>query len=48
MNDVLKFLNLTIEIGDDFSDGKLPTLNLKIWVNLVGEKTILFEYYESQ
>ena len=48
MNDVLKFLNLTIEIGDDFDDGKLPTLDLKIWIQLVGNcRIVVFEYYEK-
>ena len=30
MNDIMKFLKLTVEICDDFEDNKLPTLDLKI------------------
>ena len=32
LNDVFPFLNLTIELGEDFVDGKLPSLASKIWV----------------
>ena len=32
MNSILTFLNLTMEIGDDFNDQKFPTLDLKIWI----------------
>jgi hypothetical protein len=32
MNDVFPFLRFTIELGEDFHDGKLPSLDTKIWV----------------
>jgi hypothetical protein len=32
MNEVLPFLRFTLEIGDDFPDGKLPSLDTKVWV----------------
>ena len=31
MNEVFPFLIFTIELGEDFSDGKLPSLDIKIW-----------------
>ena len=45
MNDVFSFLNLTIEIAEDFEDKKLPTLDLKVWMSL--DNKILFEFYEK-
>ena len=45
MNSILKFLNLKIEIEDDFEDKKLPTLDLKIRVHPSGR--ILFEHFEK-
>ena len=45
MNDVFPFLNFTIELGEDFVDGKLPSLDIKIWVQ-DGCK-ILFEFFEK-
>ena len=44
MNSIIHFLNLTIEIQDDFPDLKLPTLDLKIWVE---KEKILYEHYEK-
>ena len=32
MNSVISFLKFTLEIGEDFEDRILPTLDLKIWV----------------
>ena len=46
MNDIMGFLNLTVEIGDDFEDMKLSTLDLKMWVQPSG-KLILYEHYEK-
>ena len=44
MNDVFGFLNFTTEIGDDFPDGKLPSLDVNIWVE---NGVILYEFYEK-
>ena len=43
MNDVFPFLNFTIELGEDFSDGKLPSLDICIWV--VDGRTIMYEFF---
>ena len=32
MNEVLSFLRFTLDIGDDFEDGKLPSLDRTFWV----------------
>ena len=32
MNDLFDFMNFTTEIGEDFLDGKLPSLDINIWV----------------
>ena len=45
MNDVFPFLNFTIELGEDFHDGKLPSLDTTVWVEN-GWK-ILFEFFEK-
>ena len=45
MNDVFPFLNFTIELGEDFPDGKLPSLDTTVWVEN-GWK-ILFEFFEK-
>ena len=45
-NSILHFLNLTIEIKDDFDDEKLPTLDLKIWIQPDGRR-VLYEHYEK-
>ena len=45
MNDIFPFLNFTIVLGEDFVDGKLPSLDTKIWVQ-DGWK-ILFEFFEK-
>ena len=44
MNDVLPFLNFTIELGEDFVDGKLPSLDINIWVE---GGQILYEFFEK-
>ena len=44
MNSIMNFLNLTMEIADDFQDKKLPTLDLKIWVQ-PGGKIVLYEHF---
>ena len=45
MNDVFRFLNFTIELGEDFADGKLPSLDTNIWVSR--GMTILYEFFEK-
>ena len=45
MNDIFNFLNFTIELGEDFVDGKLPSLDINIWV--VNGRLILFEHFEK-
>ena len=45
MNDVFPFLNLTIELGEDFIDGKLPSLDTKIWV--VDGWIIMYKFFEK-
>ena len=32
MNSVFPFLNFTIEVGEDFVNGKLPSLDIEVWV----------------
>jgi hypothetical protein len=44
MNSMMSFLNFTMEVGDDFEDGKLPTLDLKIWVQA---GVVDYEFYEK-
>ena len=44
MNSMMSFLNFTVEVGDDFQDGKLPTLDLKIWIQ---DGVIEYEFYEK-
>ena len=44
MNSMMSFLNFTVEVGDDFEDGKLPTLDLKIWVQA---GVVEYEFYEK-
>ena len=46
MNSILSFLKLPMEIGDDFDDKKLPTLDLKIWIQ-PGGRMIIYEHYEK-
>ena len=45
MNSIWDFLVLTMESGDDFRNGRLPTLDLNIWV---GENNAtLYIFYEK-
>ena len=44
MNDVFDFMNFTTEIGEDFPDGKVPSLDINIWVE---EGRILYEFFEK-
>jgi hypothetical protein len=45
MKGVYSFLKMTMEIGDDFPDGRLPTLDLKMWVS--EDNTVLYSFYEK-
>lgn len=45
MNDVLPFLKFTTEIGEDFPNGRLPSLDTEIWVE--GKRKVLFAFYEK-
>ena len=44
MNSMMTFLNFTVEVGDDFLDRKLPTLDVKIWVK---DDVIEYEFFEK-
>ena len=44
MNEMYGFLRFTREIGEDFPDGKLPSLDTAIWVR---NGQVLFEFYEK-
>ena len=39
------FLDFTMEIGEDFEDKWLPTLDTKLWVN--GSSQVLYSFYEK-
>ncbi len=41
----LQGLDFTMELGEDFEDGKLPSLDINIWV--VGGKLVLYEFFEK-
>ena len=45
MNSIIYFLNLTIEIEDDFEEKKLPTLDVKIWYQ---ENKVMHEHFEKE
>ena len=45
MNEIFPFLNFTIELGEDFPDGKLPSLDTKVWV--IGGWRVMFEFFEK-
>ena len=45
MNEIFPFLNFTIELEEDFIDGKLPSLDTKIWVE--DGWRVLFEIFEK-
>ena len=44
MNEVFDFMNFTTEIGEDFPEGKLPSLDINIWVE---NGRILYEFFEK-
>ena len=44
MNSIMTFLTFTLEIGEDFGDKKLPTLDVKIWVE---QNRILYNFFEK-
>ena len=44
MNSVMPFLKFTHEVGEDFRDGKLPSLDTAIWVEL---NRIMFEFFSK-
>jgi hypothetical protein len=39
---VFRFLNFRVELGDDFVDGKLPSLDINTWV-----RTIMYEFFQK-
>jgi hypothetical protein len=45
MNDIFLFLSFTIELGEDFPDGKMPSLDTKVWV--VDGWRILYKFFEK-
>ena len=45
MNDIMHFLNFTMEICEQFKNKKLPTLDLQIWVTKEG--SVEFDFYEK-
>ena len=44
MNSVLGFLTFTMESPSDFQDGKLPILDIKIWITGM---QIWYEFYQK-
>ena len=45
MSSLLGFLEFTMEIGEQFPDNKLPTLDTKIWIQ--AGRRVLFEFFEK-
>ena len=45
MRSILEFLVFTMEIGEEFRDGKLPTLDTKIWIE--SGRKIMYEFFEK-
>ena len=45
MNSVFPFMNFTVELGEDFVDGKLPSLDINIWV--AEGRIIMYEFFEK-
>ena len=45
MNNIHNFLKMTMETGDEFEDGKLPTLDINLWVGEDG--LVLHTFYEK-
>ena len=48
MNAPMGFLIFTKESPSDFEDGKLPTLDIKIWIDNIHLVYVLPEAYEQQ
>ena len=44
MNSILNFLNFTQEIGEDFQDNSLPSLDITVWVEM---NRILFKFFSK-
>ena len=44
MNSVFTNLNFTMEIGEDFSDGRLPTLDTNLWIS---NCCVMYKYFEK-
>ena len=44
MNSLLKFLKFTMEIAEQFEDGKLPTLDTKIWME---NRRVWYMFFEK-
>ena len=44
LNSMMSFLNFTVAVGDNFQDGKLPTLDLKVWIQ---DGVIEYEIYQK-
>jgi hypothetical protein len=45
MNSICGYLTLNMETGDDFEDGRLPTLVLSIWIG--ADNRILYIFFEK-
>ena len=45
MNSVFSFLNFTVELEEDFTDGKLPSLDIAIWVE--AGRRVMYEHFEK-
>ena len=45
MNNVYNFLIMTMESQDDFGDGTLPTLDLRVWVR--EDNKVMYSFYEK-
>ena len=45
MCSLMATLEFTMEIGEDFQDGKLPTLDTKIWI--LNGRMVLYEFFEK-
>ena len=44
LQSVFLFMNFTAKLGEDIGDGKLPSLDINIWVEGM---TILYEFFEN-
>ena len=45
MNSICWYLTLTMETGDDFPDGRLPTLDLNIWIGQ--DNKVLYIFFDK-